>query len=229
MGWDSWSGMGFAPPLGGPRMKTVVVAGAFDTKGADYGFFVERIRSHGVTAFTVDFGVLVDPAFRPDVTSAEVARAGGAELSALRQSGDVLAPGCVDMCNFGPRDSVPGKYGGRVLYEWNANVTLMRTNIEENRRIGGLIAETANRCAGPVAVLLPLGGLSMLDSPSGPFWDAEADHACFDAIRSRAKQGAPVIEVNCNINDPIVADRATEAFLRLSKAPGVTASGGAAS
>jgi uncharacterized protein (UPF0261 family) len=46
----------------------------------------------------------------------------------------VLAPGCVDMCNFGARESVPLKYKSRLLYEWNANVTLMRTNIYENRK-----------------------------------------------------------------------------------------------
>ena len=69
-------------------MKTVVTAGALDTKGADYEFLVRSVRSHGVSALTVDFGVLGDPPFIPDVTNAEVARAGGVELSALRQSKD---------------------------------------------------------------------------------------------------------------------------------------------
>ena len=128
----------------------------------------------------------------------------------------VLAPGCVDMCNFGPRASVPSRYSSRLLYEWNATVTLMRTTIEENRTIGELIAQTANRCAGQALVLLPLGGVSMLDSEGGPFWDPVADKACFDAIRSNLKPGIPVIEVDGNINDPIFADRAAQAFLELS-------------
>ena len=136
----------------------------------------------------------------------------------------VLAPGCVDMCNFGRRETVPGKYSSRLLYQWNANVTLMRTSIEENRRIGGLIAETANRCAGPAVVLLPLRGVSMLDSNSGPFWDEAADHACFDAIRSQVNKGIPVIEVDSNINDPIFADRAAQVFLELGGQSDVTAS-----
>ena len=42
-------------------MKTVVTAGALDTKGADYEFLVRSVRSHGVNALTVDFGVLGDP------------------------------------------------------------------------------------------------------------------------------------------------------------------------
>ncbi len=69
-------------------MKTVVAAGAFDTKGADYRFLVDRLRSYGVNALTVDFGVMGEPPFVPDVTSAEVARASGVDLNTLRQSKD---------------------------------------------------------------------------------------------------------------------------------------------
>ena len=96
------------------------------------------------------------------------------------------------------------------------NVTLLRTNVEENRRIGTLIAETANQCCGPVAVLLPLRGVSMLDSPGQPFWDEAADHACFESIRAELREGIPLIEVDNNINDPPFADRATQKFLELS-------------
>ena len=56
-------------------MRTVVAAGALETKGADYKFLLERLRSNGVNALTVDFGVMSYPPFMPDVTSAEVARA----------------------------------------------------------------------------------------------------------------------------------------------------------
>src|SRR5438874_13821921 len=73
---------------GRSTMKTVVTPGAFDTKGADYEFLVQSVRSHGVDALTVDFGVLGDPPFSPDVTNAEVARAGGVEISSLRQLKD---------------------------------------------------------------------------------------------------------------------------------------------
>lgn len=147
------------------------------------------------------------------------------EIGAASAIPVVLGPGCVDMCNFGPRASVPAKYDSRLLYEWNPNVTLMRTSVEENRRIGGLIAETANRCAGPAVVLLPLGGVSMLDSTGGQFWDPDADGACFDAIRSGLRQGIPVIEIDGNINDPVFADRATQVFLELSESLGPRATG----
>lgn len=40
------------------------------------------------------------------------------------------------MCNFGPYDTVPKKFQGRNLYKHNPTVTLMRTNVEENEKIG---------------------------------------------------------------------------------------------
>jgi uncharacterized protein (UPF0261 family) len=129
----------------------------------------------------------------------------------------VLAPGCVDMCNFWARATVPLQYQSRNLYEWNPNVTLMRTNIEENIKIGEMLSTTANMAKGPVAVLVPLQGVSMLDSPGGPFWDPEADRNCFEAIKRNLRGDIPYVEVNANINDPQFADRATEFLLRMIK------------
>ena len=127
----------------------------------------------------------------------------------------VLAPGCVDMANFWGRETVPQKLQDRNLYEWNPNVTLMRTNADENRRMGEMIARAANQSQGPVVVLVPLKGVSQLDSPDGDFWDAEADQACYAAIKSNLKPGIPYIELDHNINDPEFADKAVEILLNL--------------
>ncbi|HAY85858.1 MAG TPA: hypothetical protein DCY42_13345 [Chloroflexi bacterium] len=127
----------------------------------------------------------------------------------------VLAPGCVDMANFWGRETVPQKLQDRNLYEWNPNVTLMRTNADENRRMGEMIARAANQSQGPVVVLVPLKGVSQLDSPGGDFWDAEADQACYAAIKSNLKPGIPYIELDHNINDPEFADKAVEILLNL--------------
>lgn len=89
----------------------------------------------------------------------------------------------------------------RQLFEWNANTTLMRTNVEENAQIGEMIAAAANASVAPVAVLLPLQGVSMLDSPGGEFWEPQADQACFEAIKIILKPGVPLFELDLNIND----------------------------
>jgi uncharacterized protein (UPF0261 family) len=129
----------------------------------------------------------------------------------------VIVPGCVDMANFWGIDTVPEKYAGRNLYQWNPNVTLLRTNVEENIRMGEMIAAAANAATAPVAVLLPLKGVSMLDSEGNQFWDPEADRACFDTIKKNLKPGIRVIEMENNINDPAFSEKVAMTLLDMLK------------
>jgi uncharacterized protein (UPF0261 family) len=162
-----------------------------------------------------------------DITTTELAdevcggvlSAGPDRLMASARAGipALLVPGCVDMCNFWAIDTVPEKYHNRNLYEWNPNVTLMRTNVEENVTMGKMIARAANESQGLVAILLPLKGVSQLDSLGGPYWDPEADGACFQTIKDNLKPGIPVIEMDANINDPEFADKAVELLLGMMK------------
>ncbi len=129
----------------------------------------------------------------------------------------ILVPGCVDMANFGSIDTVPEKYRERNLYEWNPNVTLLRTNIAENQKMGAMLAAAANASTAPVAVILPRKGVSMLDSPGERFWDPAADAACYNAIRENLRPGIEVIEVDYNINDPEFADLCANTLLKFLK------------
>jgi uncharacterized protein (UPF0261 family) len=160
-----------------------------------------------------------------DLTTTELAdevcggvlSAGPDRMMAAARSGVpyVLAPGCVDMANFHARADVAQKYQSRLLYEWNPNVTLLRTNVDENRAIGEMIARAANASTGPVAVLIPLRGVSQLDSPGGAFWDPEADVACFKAIKENLVPDIPFIEMDNNINDPEFAEEAVDLLLEM--------------
>ncbi len=129
----------------------------------------------------------------------------------------VIVPGCVDMANFWGLDTVPEKYKNRNLYQWNPQVTLLRTNVEENKRIGEMIAAAANAATAPVAIVLPLKGVSMLDSEGGAFWDPEADRACYEAIKKNVRPDIPVIEMDNNINDPEFADKCATLLLDMLK------------
>ena len=160
-----------------------------------------------------------------DLTTTELAdevcggvlSAGPDRLMAAARAGipTVLAPGCVDMANFGVRTAMPQEYQSRLLYEWNPNVTLMRTNVDEKRVIGVMIARAANTSTGPVAILIPLRGVSQLDSLGGTFWDPEADGACYKAIKENLKPGIPFIEMDNNINDPEFAEKAVNLLLAM--------------
>ena len=129
----------------------------------------------------------------------------------------ILVPGCVDMANFGGVETMPEKYKGRNIYQWNPNVTLLRTNVEENTRMGEMLAAAANASSAPVTIILPLKGVSMLDSQGGQFWDPEADRACYDAVKKNLKAGITVIEADYNINDPEFADLCANTLLGMLK------------
>jgi uncharacterized protein (UPF0261 family) len=163
-----------------------------------------------------------------DELCAGVFSAGPDRLSAPGRRGipHLIVPGCIDMVNFGPPETVPQKYrdAGRQFYEWNPAVTLMRTDVEENRRLGEIFAEKANAATGPVAVLIPQRGVSILDGDDQPFCDRRADSAMFSALRERLHSEIPFVEVNANINDDNFAKRAVDTLLELIKHKSVTPS-----
>ncbi len=65
--------------------KVIAVLATLDTKGQEAEFLRKQLKALGSRALVVDMGVLGAPAARADVTRAEVARAGGATLTALRR------------------------------------------------------------------------------------------------------------------------------------------------
>jgi uncharacterized protein (UPF0261 family) len=121
------------------------------------------------------------------------------------------------MVNFGAMATVPQKYkdAKRKFYEWNPSVTLMRTNIDENKQMGKVFAEKANAAKGPVAFLIPLKGVSILDGDGQQFCDRAADKAMFNAIKANLKKEIPVVEMDNNINDPEFSAKAVEMMLEL--------------
>lgn len=188
------------------------------------GFEVLVFHATGVGGRTMES--LIEAGFFDgvlDVTTTEwadqlvggVLSAGPQRLDAAPRRGtpQVIAPGCLDMVNFWARATVPPHFAGRTLYEWNPNVTLMRTTPEENAQLGRILAEKANQSTGPVAFYLPLQGVSVLDSPGGEFWQPEADQALFDAIKAHLRPDIPVFELDCNINDPAFAEAVTHKLL----------------
>ncbi|TKA71659.1 hypothetical protein B0A55_05293 [Friedmanniomyces simplex] len=135
----------------------------------------------------------------------------------------IISVGATDMTNFGPRSTVPERYQGRNLYEHNPTVTLMRTSPEECRAIGDFIVEKVNRYTkdkAQVQVVLPLGGVSMIATPGGPFHDAEADEALFSTIKAGLKGSeVPVVEDERAINVEGFAVDVAERLVRLMKLP----------
>ncbi|GAA4366484.1 Tm-1-like ATP-binding domain-containing protein [Actinomadura verrucosospora] len=143
-----------------------------------------------------------------DLTTTELAddlvggvlSAGPDRLTAAGRHGvpQVVAPGALDMVNFGPRGTVPERFGQRMLYVHNPTVTLMRTTAEEMGELGRRMAAKLAAATGPTALFVPLKGVSALDAPGMPFHDPVADVACFMALEDVAD--AEMLDMH--INDP---------------------------
>jgi len=149
-----------------------------------------------------------------------VLNAGPDRLRAAARAGipQVVSVGALDMVNFGGFDTVPERFRGRNLYRHNPSVTLMRTTPEECREIALRIAERLNEATGPVTVILPLRGVSMIDAPGKPFHDPDADRVLFDTLRNNLDSRIRVMELDAHINDPGFAEAAAGEMLRLMAA-----------
>ena len=139
------------------------------------------------------------------------------EAAARRGVPAIVTPGCLDMVNFGTPETIPTKFQGRNFYLHNPQVTLMRTTPEEAARLGRIVAEKLNLSIGPVAVLLPLRGISLISAPGQKFHDPAADSALFASLKDTLRKDIPVIEVDAEINDPIFSDACAETLLNLMK------------
>jgi uncharacterized protein (UPF0261 family) len=67
--------------------KTVVITGSLDTKGEEFAFLKRLIKNEGLETLVIDFGVMGEPAFAPDISRQEVAKAGGGDLASLTSGG----------------------------------------------------------------------------------------------------------------------------------------------
>ena len=142
--------------------------------------------------------------------------AGPTRLEAAARGGipAVVAPGCLDMVNFGAAETVPARFHGRNFYPHNPQVTLMRTNREESAALGHILAEKLNLSRGPVTVMLPLKAMSIISAPGQKFHDPDADKALFAALRDGLRKDIPVQTLDCEINAPEFADTCADALLR---------------
>lgn len=150
-----------------------------------------------------------------------VLNAGPTRLEAAGKAGvpAIVTPGCLDMVNFGERASVPEKFAGRLFYQHNPQVTLMRTTAEECTKLGRILAEKVNAYRGPVTVLLPLKAISIISAPGQPFHDSAADAALFESIKQHLNPEIPVIEMDREINAPEFATACAQALLQSMMTP----------
>jgi len=133
-----------------------------------------------------------------------VFNAGPNRLEAAAKKGvvQVVSTGALDMVNFGPMATVPEKFKNRNLYVHNPTVTLMRTTVEENKRLGEIISSKLNMCVNEAVLFIPKKGVSLIDSPDKPFYGPEEDKTLFDELKKGiSNPKVQIVEMDNGIND----------------------------
>jgi uncharacterized protein (UPF0261 family) len=228
------AGMVQAPPLDLPEQRPLIAATMFGvttpcvTAARDAleqrGFEVLVFHATGTGGDAMEG--LIGSGFMTavlDITTTElcdaliggVLAAGPERLEVAGRGGlpQVVSLGALDMVNFGARDTVPPQFEGRNLYVHNPSVTLMRTTPEECAELGRIIARKLSGARGPVALFVPLKGVSAIDIEGGPFHDPVADQALFDALRENLEDNVELHELEHNVNDPEFAQAMVDKLL----------------
>ena len=158
-----------------------------------------------------------------DVTTTELAdelvggilSAGPDRLEAAGASGlpQVVAPGALDMVNFGPPDTVPEAFSDRLFYQHNPTVTLMRTTAEETAELGRIMARKLSEAQGPTTIIIPKQGISAIDKTGQPFDSPEARTAWSENLKAHIGDNVTIIEMDAHINDDEFATKLVETLL----------------
>ena len=180
-----------------------------------------------------------------DITTHEIAdyllggvlSAGPDRMTAAGEVGipQVIAPGGLDLINFGPKNTVPERLlketdqPGRGLYIHNPTVTCIGVSIDEAYLIGEHMAHKVNKAKGPTVICIPMRGWGACDLPSadkelgwagpeaGPSWAADPENPQW-SLRSvryvealsknidKSKQNLEVILIDKHMNEPVFAE-----------------------
>ena len=184
-----------------------------------------------------------------DITTHEIAdfllggvlSAGPDRLTAAGIKGipQIVAPGGLDVINFGPEDTVPEHYKnelnipGRAIKVHNPMVTIVGTSLDEAYQIGEHIAKKMNNATGPTAICIPLRGWGAYDTSGNfpelgwaedkpaPCWISDPDNPehswrstyFINALRAnidRTKSNLDVLLADCHMNEARFADLMAE-------------------
>jgi uncharacterized protein (UPF0261 family) len=182
------------------------------------GRALEQLAANGELAGVID----LTTSELTDLITGGVYSAGEGRLTAAGAAGlpQVVVPGCLDFTNWWV-GHVPDKYRDREFYQYNVEIMLMRTNVEEFAVLGELIGGRLRAAKGPITVLIPARGMSQLagrktfdlaGKERGSWTQAETDRILVETLRRHLPEGL-VQELPLHINDAAFADACVDAMI----------------
>ncbi|UCH06547.1 MAG: Tm-1-like ATP-binding domain-containing protein [Deltaproteobacteria bacterium] len=129
----------------------------------------------------------------------------------------VLVPGNLDFLATGPLHEAKRRFPGRRYHVHNSAITLVRTEKDEIVQLARILAGLCNAAKGPLSILLPLGGFSVLDAQEGPFYDPEAPQLFADTMKKALRTDVQLLTLPYHVNDPDFAMEIVQSLTKLSE------------
>jgi uncharacterized protein (UPF0261 family) len=218
------AGMAAAPPVAGAADRPLIAASmiglttravtAARRRLEDLGYEVLVFHMTGAGGAAME--ALIDRGLVAgvlDLTTSELAdelgggvcSAGPGRLRAAARRGipQVVAPGGLDMINFGRPDTVPARYAGRVRHQHNSEITLVRTSAAESAELGRWLVERVSAApeqAGPASPASAADPAASAADPAASAADPAASAA--DPAASAADPAASAADAAASAADP---------------------------
>jgi uncharacterized protein (UPF0261 family) len=180
------------------------------------GQAMEELILGGVVKGVIDFS----PHEITDLLYGGLMPAMPGRLEAAGQMGipQVVTPGATDIRLHGRPEELPEELRSRATVQHTPTHTHVRASGEEMAAVARYTAERLNAATGPRAVLIPLGGFSMLNREGKVLYDEAANRAYTEAMEQALSPEVELIRIDAHINDRAFADATVDTFLRLREA-----------
>lgn len=181
------------------------------------GRAMEQLMKEGVVGAVFDYalGEIADELF-DGLRSAGPERLTVAGRLGLPQ---VIVPGGAEHLGlFVEANSVPEEYAGHAHVFHSPVIFVPRLRAGEFVRVAEEICSRLEGATGPVAVYLPLRGVSRYSVPGAPLHDPDADAAFFESLRSGLPDSVEVVEVEAGAEDPAFVRQAVGRLLAMLEA-----------
>ena len=127
----------------------------------------------------------------------------------------IFVPGNTDFFSTGPLQFAKQRFPGRRYHIHNAAITAIRVEHTETVMVAERLAALCNAGKGPRVVIMPLGGLSSFDQPSGPFYDPEAPALFLEVLKKHLHPGTELNVFPYHVNDAAFVAEVVRMWQRL--------------
>lgn len=136
------------------------------------------------------------------------------ENAGQRAIPQIVAPGAIDMVDFPAWQPVPEHFADRPYHAHNRLLASVTSNGETRRAIARAIGGKLASASGPVAFILPAGGIQQWDQQGEPLHEPESLAAFVDEMRKSVRAPAELHEIDGHINSRAFVDTALAIFDR---------------